>query len=225
MMLLSMWLLYFGLIILDHTIICITWLHSYLNNWRCESIISCKCHMSYNGINLFVEHTHHIVATNNDRVIVLWVGYVNILLSAIYNIMSYYVDYMNGSLAMGSPYNTCIEKRAHNTLKKNITFLSCQRLRHRHNMQPTLCASLTSLPTRHDTSIQCWTNVGPPSTTLAQHCSNIGSMCRVCWISCTGETKRPRFYLAFVRCCISPFCTLWVHGGAARAKGSYLLLF
>ena len=36
-------------------------------------------------------------------------------------------------------------------------------------------------PSKHDTSIQCWTNAGPPSTTLAQHYSSIGSMCRVCW--------------------------------------------
>ena len=35
---------------------------------------------------------------------------------------------------------------------------------------------------------RCWTathyltNVGPPSTTVAQHWSDIGSMCRVCWV-------------------------------------------
>ena len=27
---------------------------------------------------------------------------------------------------------------------------------------------------------QCWVNDGPPSTTLAQHCPNIGSSSRVC---------------------------------------------
>ena len=35
---------------------------------------------------------------------------------------------------------------------------------------------------KHDTSTQYWTNVGPPSTTLAQHWSNIGWMYRVCWV-------------------------------------------
>ena len=34
---------------------------------------------------------------------------------------------------------------------------------------------------KHETSTQCWTNIGPPSTTLAQHWSNIGSMSRACW--------------------------------------------
>ena len=33
-------------------------------------------------------------------------------------------------------------------------------------------------PSKHETWIQCWINVGPPSATLAQHWSNIGSMSR-----------------------------------------------
>ena len=34
---------------------------------------------------------------------------------------------------------------------------------------------------KHDTSSQCLTNVGPPSTTLVQHWSKTGQMCHVCW--------------------------------------------
>ena len=33
----------------------------------------------------------------------------------------------------------------------------------------------------HDTLSQRWFDVGPPSATLAQHQTNIGSKCRVCW--------------------------------------------
>ena len=36
-------------------------------------------------------------------------------------------------------------------------------------------------PSKQDTTTECLTNVGPPSTTLAQHWSNIGWLCRVCW--------------------------------------------
>ena len=39
-------------------------------------------------------------------------------------------------------------------------------------------------PSKHDISTQCRTNVGPPSTPLAQHWSSTGSMCRVCWDPC-----------------------------------------
>ena len=38
-------------------------------------------------------------------------------------------------------------------------------------------------PNKHETSTQCWANVGPPSTTLAQHWSSIGSMSRVYWFA------------------------------------------
>ena len=34
---------------------------------------------------------------------------------------------------------------------------------------------------RHDTSTQCWANVGPASSTLSQHQPSIGWTCRVCW--------------------------------------------
>ena len=40
---------------------------------------------------------------------------------------------------------------------------------------------LFSRPSKHKTFNQCWFNVGPPSTTTAQHWTNIGSMSRVCW--------------------------------------------
>ena len=36
-------------------------------------------------------------------------------------------------------------------------------------------------PSKHDTLTQCWAAVGPPSTTLGQHQTIIGSTCRVCW--------------------------------------------
>ena len=36
-------------------------------------------------------------------------------------------------------------------------------------------------PSKHETFTQCWYNVGPSSTTLAQHCTNIGSTSCVCW--------------------------------------------
>ena len=38
------------------------------------------------------------------------------------------------------------------------------------------------LPSKHDTSTQCKSNAGPPSTTLVQHWTNIGLMYRVCWV-------------------------------------------
>ena len=37
-------------------------------------------------------------------------------------------------------------------------------------------------PSKHETELQCSTNVGPPSMTLGQHWPNIGSMSRVCRI-------------------------------------------
>ena len=36
-------------------------------------------------------------------------------------------------------------------------------------------------PDKQKTLIKCWFNVGPPSTTVAQHLTNIGSMSHVCW--------------------------------------------
>ena len=36
-------------------------------------------------------------------------------------------------------------------------------------------------PSKHETSTQCWVNVGPPSPTSPQHSPSIGSMYRVCW--------------------------------------------
>ena len=44
-----------------------------------------------------------------------------------------------------------------------------QRRRRWANIGPT---SDRGVPSKHDTSIQCWTNVGPPST----HRSNVGPM-------------------------------------------------
>ena len=39
-----------------------------------------------------------------------------------------------------------------------------------------------SIPSKNETSIQCCTNVGPPSTTLGQHWYNVGSMSLDCWV-------------------------------------------
>ena len=33
-----------------------------------------------------------------------------------------------------------------------------------------------------ETLNQRWVNVGPPSTTMVQHCPKLGSMSRVCWV-------------------------------------------
>ena len=52
----------------------------------------------------------------------------------------------------------------------NVGAVLGHRLRHRPNMDPTL-------EHKHKTLIQCWINVGPSSTTLALHWSNIGSLC------------------------------------------------
>ena len=41
--------------------------------------------------------------------------------------------------------------------------------------------AFTEAPKKNDTLEQCWGNVGPSSTTPAQHWPNIVSMCRVCW--------------------------------------------
>ena len=44
------------------------------------------------------------------------------------------------------------------------------------------CWQAACIANKHDTSTQCLTNVGPPSTTLAQHWSNIGWMSRIYWV-------------------------------------------
>ena len=47
--------------------------------------------------------------------------------------------------------------------------------------QQWLNASCLQHPSKHEALSHCWFNVGPPSTTLAQHWTNFGSMPRVCW--------------------------------------------
>ena len=51
------------------------------------------------------------------------------------------------------------------------------------------------LPSKHESSTRCWTNVGPTSTTLAQHWSNIGWMSRVCWV---GPLFNPHYAEIFL---------------------------
>ena len=40
---------------------------------------------------------------------------------------------------------------------------------------------IRNTPNKQETFSHCWVNVGPPSTTLAQHWTNHGSMSSVCW--------------------------------------------
>ena len=42
--------------------------------------------------------------------------------------------------------------------------------------------SYPQLPSKHEALAQCWADVGPSSTTLAQHQPNIGPAPRVCWV-------------------------------------------
>ena len=46
----------------------------------------------------------------------------------------------------------------------------------------TYAMGLRPLPSKHDTLKQCWFDVGPTSSTLAQYQTNIVLMCRVCWV-------------------------------------------
>ena len=43
-------------------------------------------------------------------------------------------------------------------------------------------------PSQHHSLTHCWWNVGPPSLTLAQHCTNIGSVYPVCWNELLSST-------------------------------------
>ena len=61
------------------------------------------------------------------------------------------------------------------------------------------------LPSKHDTSSQCLTNVGPPSTTLDRHWSNIGQMCRVCWVVFADVYSHSFVYY---RQCTYKMCTM-----------------
>ena len=53
---------------------------------------------------------------------------------------------------------------------------SCRRNKQHYN---------TSIPRKHETFIQGWFKVGPPSTTADQHCANLGSTSRrrVYWVA------------------------------------------
>ena len=45
-----------------------------------------------------------------------------------------------------------------------------------------LCSNFWIIPNKRETFTQYRYNVGPPSATLAQHCTNIGWTSRVCWV-------------------------------------------
>ena len=58
-------------------------------------------------------------------------------------------------------------------------------------------------PSKQDTSTQWWPNVGPSSTTLAQHWTNIGSMYRVCWnVTWAGRRRDTEVRYDHVTCCV-----------------------
>ena len=61
----------------------------------------------------------------------------------------------------------------------NVLYLGLDALKYAINYFLVYSLSLSS---KQETSTQCWTNVDPPSTTLAQHWTNIGSMSLVCWV-------------------------------------------
>ena len=45
------------------------------------------------------------------------------------------------------------------------------------------CALFKLVPSKQETWIQCWLNVGPTSKTVDQHEANIGSKSLVCWVT------------------------------------------
>ena len=79
----------------------------------------------------------------------------------------------------------------------NADIMSVHRQRSWTNIHPTLAERLVPsgvsqgcdlwhqalILNQHETLTQCCVNVGPPSTTLTQHYSSIGSASRVCWDS------------------------------------------
>ena len=51
-------------------------------------------------------------------------------------------------------------------------------------------------PSKHEALAQCWADVGPSSTTLAQHQPNIGPIPRVCWD--TAKSVRPQMLARYI---------------------------
>ena len=49
---------------------------------------------------------------------------------------------------------------------------------------PALCTvvMIRPVPNKQETFTQCWFNIGPPSSTLAQHWTSTGWTFRVCWV-------------------------------------------
>ena len=50
-----------------------------------------------------------------------------------------------------------------------------------NQQQPLLSGGWQSQPSKHESLARCWADVGPSSTTLAQHQPHIGLTTRVCW--------------------------------------------
>ena len=61
---------------------------------------------------------------------------------------------------------------------------------HEHVYKHKYVYSDRTMPSEHETLSHCWFNVGPPSTTLAQHWTNNGSKSRVCWV-CSDDIVLP----------------------------------
>ena len=80
---------------------------------------------------------------------------------------------MNWTQSASVPYNSVIERQ-----QIWINLKCCERIFN-------ICFSIvyrSSLPSKHEALAQCWADVGPSSTTLAQHQPNIGPTPRVCWV-------------------------------------------
>ena len=83
----------------------------------------------------------------------------------------------------------------------------------------------------NDTLTKCWFNVGPPSTTLAQHWTNIGSVYYVlCWyhvhlklsgVKCLDSNIRESDYLKFANLCMRKPMKWQSILDAARATAHY----
>ena len=63
------------------------------------------------------------------------------------------------------------------------------------------------IPSKPDTSIHSWPDIGPTSQTVGQHWSNIGLICRVCWV----RRKETKIRLSMTGC---------ITGGSVALKGS-----
>ena len=57
-------------------------------------------------------------------------------------------------------------------------------------MRTTYDMFIMEIPSEHQKLTQSWFNISPPSTTLGQHETNIGSTSHVCWVCICEEQNR-----------------------------------